>query len=272
MYYMKFFVLGLTLALLYASSNLASSQGTFSVSTDKQTYILGETVIIRGTVPVTIVGKFVAIQVFNPMNTIYIIDQSEPDSNGNFSTQIKLGGKLAINGLYTVRATYFENTVTTSFELVTETKPSIQNIKVESELKDKVFDVLVSFSNGRISSIDVEPDFNSVLILTETDVAQNGTLQITLPRDLIDAREGPEWTGADKPFQVLVDDKESMFMETNSTSTARTLEIGIPAGTEKVEIVGTVTVPEFPITLLILAASIAGIIIGARFSINKLLN
>lgn len=267
-YAIKLSMLGLLLAVIYLSPDSASSQGIFSVSTDKRTYIPGETATIRGTVPAVIPGRYVVIQVFNPVNTIYALDQITPSQDGTFLTSIKLGGKLAKLGFYTIKATYIQNSIDTNFELVVEVKSSIQSIKVESELKDKSFDVLASLSNGRIAKIDVDPAFKSIIVSIQMGPLQNGTMQITIPRDLIDAREGPEWTGADKSFRVHIEGVDSAFRETNSTATTRTLEIGIPAGAQTVEIIGTVTVPEFPVSLIILTMSIAGLIIAIRFGIK----
>jgi hypothetical protein len=267
-YATKLFMLGLLLAVIYVSPDLASSQGIFSVATDKRTYIPGETATIKGTVPVVIPGRSVVIQVFNPANTIYALDQITPASDGTFSTSIKLGGKLAKLGFYTVKATYIQNSIDTNFELVGEIKSSIQSIRVESELKDKVFDVLASLTNGRIAKIDVDPAFKSVIVSMQMSPVENGTMQITLPRDLIDAREGPDWAGADRSFKVHIGGVDSTFKETNSTATTRTLEIGIPAGAQTVEIIGTITVPEFPVSLIILTMSIAGLVIAIRFGIK----
>ncbi|MEM2761065.1 MAG: hypothetical protein QW769_10365 [Nitrososphaerales archaeon] len=251
-----FLLSGLIFLIFFAHPNLASSQGTFSVSTDKSTYIIGETATITGTVPIVVIGEYVAIQIFNPSNTIYSLDQVTPAPDGKFSTSVKLGGKLAAHGLYTVKATYVRNSIITTFELTAELKPSVQNIIVESELKDKVFNVLVLLTNGSVLKIDVEPAFKTVTILTQIDPVKDGTLQITLPRDLIDAREGPEWSGADRPFKVFADGMEPKFVETNSTANKRTLEIDIRAGTRVVEIMGTVTVPEFSVGIVIVSLAV----------------
>lgn len=269
-YIIKIFMLAILAVSLYVSPNLASSQSdTFSVFVNKPTYVVGETVIISGSVPIVVQNGYVAIQVFNPRMTPYAIDQVIPAADETYSTVIKMGGKLGIPGLYTVKVTYFGNSVVASFELLSasEVESSIQNIKVEVE--DQVFDVLASLTNGRVMNIDLEPDFLSLTASMQTSVAQNGTLQITLPRDLIDAREGSGSTGGDKSFMVLVGGKESRFDEINSTATARTLAIPVLAGTQTVEIIGTTVIPEFDIiSVLVLGIAMAATI-ALRHKLHK---
>ena len=272
-YTLKIFMLAILAVSLYVSPNLASSQSdTFSVFVNKPTYVVGETVTISGTVPIVVQNGYVAIQVFNPKMTPYAIDQVIPAADETYSTAIKMGGKLGIPGLYTVKATYFGNSVVASFELLSasEVESSIQNIKVEVE--DEVFDVLASLTNGSVLKIDLEPDFKSLTVSMQTSVAKNGTLQKTLPRDLIDAREDSGSTGGDKKFMVLVGGKEARFNENNSTTTLRTLAIPVLAGTQAVEIIGTVTaplaIPEFDI----ISVLVLGIAMAATIALRRKLH
>ena len=273
-YTIKIFMLAILAVSLYVSPNLASPQSdTFSVFVNKPTYVVGETVTISGTVPIVVQNGYVAIQVFNPKMTPYAIDQVVPAADETYSTAIKMGGKLGIPGLYTVKATYFGNSVVASFELLSasEVESSIQNIKVEVE--DEVFDVLASLTNGSVLKIDLEPDFKSLTVSMQTSVAKNGTLQITLPRDLIDAREDSGSTGGDKKFMVLVGGKEARFNENNSTTTLRTLAIPVLAGTQTVEIIGTVTaplaIPEFDIISVLVLGIAMTATIALRHKLHK---
>ena len=63
-----------------------------------------------------------------------------------------------------------------------------------------------------------------------------------------------------RSYYVLVDGEESTFGETK-TSSDRTLTVEFPAGTEKIEIIGTFAVPEFgTIAAMILSVAIISII------------
>ena len=90
-----------------------------------------------------------------------------------------------------------------------------------------------------VSGIEVldEGGFAS-LIFTVDVIDSSGTLDITFDRSFFDST----FEGLDDPFLVLIDDfpEDSSFTETETTSQSRTLSIVLPAGTETVEIIGSV--------------------------------
>ena len=251
----------LVASLISVVPQVAYSQaGTLTVKVDKTSFGAGETIMVTGTVPAVIEGVPVAIQVFNPRNTMYTIGQPTPNMDGTYSFEFKVGGKLGINGIYQVKATYSGQSVQTTFEFTggEVTGPPAGTVRVQFE--DNVFNVKASLSNGSIRSIEVDPDFTSIVISVRT-TDQDGELKITLPRQLIDARIN----GDDDDFIVLVDGEEADFEETDTTATERTLTIPVPAGAEEVEIIGTQVIPEFGIlAALALAAAVGAIVVISR--------
>jgi len=249
----------LVTSLIFVVPQVAYSQaGTLTVKVDKPSFGAGENIRVTGKVPAVIEGVPVAIQVFNPRNTMYTIGQPTPNADGTYSFEFKVGGKLGINGIYTVKATYSGQSVQTTFEFSGGVAPAAGTVRVEFE--GNVFNVKASLSNGSIRSIEVDPDFTSILITVST-TDQDGELTITLPRALIDARID----GDDDAFIVLVDGDEAEAEETDTTSTERTLKIPVPAGAEEIEIIGTMVVPEFGIlAALVLAAAVGAIVVVSR--------
>lgn len=127
---------------------------------------------------------------------------------------------------------------------------------------DKSFNVEASLSNGSVKSIDVDPDFTSLLLTVETSATDDGELMITLPRELVDAKNN----GADDSFIVLVDGDEVDYEEHHTTDTERALTIQLPAGVAEVEIVGSQVVPEFPVAVMaVMGAIVATAIAVTRF-------
>jgi predicted secreted protein with PEFG-CTERM motif len=109
-------------------------------------------------------------------------------------------------------------------------------------------------SGGQVISMTADGDANSVII--ELDAKDDGSITVTLPRDIIDATVGNE----DDDFFVLVDNEEVDFEETKG-STDRTVTVAFPAGAETVEIIGTFAIPEFgTIAVMILAVAIISIV------------
>lgn len=250
----------LVTSLIFAVPQVAYSQaGTLTVKVDKPSFGAGENIRVTGTVPAVIEGVPVAIQVFNPRNTMYTIGQPTPNADGTYSFEFKVGGKLGIDGAYTVKATYSGQSVQTTFEFAGGgAPPAAGTVRVEFE--GNVFNVKASLSNGSIKSIEVDPEFTSIIISVST-TDQDGELTITLPRQLIDARID----GDDDSFIVLVDGDEAEAEETDTSATERTLTIPVPAGAEEIEIIGTMVVPEFGIlAALVLAAAVGAIVVVSR--------
>ncbi len=129
--------------------------------------------------------------------------------------------------------------------------------KIGVEYAGHRFNVNVSLTNGNIESIEVYPDFSSI-VATVSTTDKDGELAITLPRDLIDAKAD----GKDDEFIVTVDGEDVDFQEVNATSMDRTLSIQVPAGSGEIEIIGTQVIPEFPLVeLFVLTSSMALVIV-----------
>ena len=93
----------------------------------------------------------------------------------------------------------------------------------------------------------------------------DGTLVVRVPRTVLDARTAE---GNDTNFAAFIDDSEFTEPVENETSAdMRTLSISFPAGSERIDIIGTTAIPEFStIAVVVLAVAIVGIIIAtARY-------
>ena len=133
--------------------------------------------------------------------------------------------------------------------------PTPELISAKTTMESKVAVTLDhKISGGKVTSMIADGNSNSIII--ELDTTDAGEITVTLPREVIDATTENE----DDAFFVLVDNEESLFEETIA-STDRTLTIGFPAGTEKIEIVGTFAIPEFgTIAAMIFAIALISII------------
>lgn len=134
------------------------------------------------------------------------------------------------------------------------TEQQDNTIRVQHE--DHTFDVQASLTNGNITGTEVDDSLRLVLNLNMT---KSGTLTITLPRELIDAKN-PD--GTDREFFILRGGQFLTFTEVNSTDTERTLQIFLrQPGDSQVKIEGTHVIPEFPVPLLVMAIFIGTIVI-----------
>jgi len=97
------------------------------------------------------------------------------------------------------------------------------------------YDVNYTVTEMTVSGIEADTDFIS-LILTVDVTGSSGTLDITFERTFFDSI----FNEADDDFIILVDGDEPTFTETQTNSQSRTLSIELPAGSEEVEIIGSV--------------------------------
>ncbi len=97
------------------------------------------------------------------------------------------------------------------------------------------FDIQYDVTGMTVSGIEADTDFIS-LIFTVDVTESIGTLNITLDRSFFDT----VYKGLDDDFIILAEGDEPTFSETDTTPQSRTLSIDLPAGTEEVEIIGSV--------------------------------
>lgn len=116
------------------------------------------------------------------------------------------------------------------------------------------FQVGYGITGATINDISISPQDTS-LIVSLTSIA-DGNLTMTLPRSLIDAKDGAN----DDQFFVLVDGADTDFAE-SKTNTDRTITVAIPQNTSQVEVIGTQVVPEFgPLASIVLVVALVSIV------------
>ena len=225
-----------------------------TVTTDKESYADGETIIISGETRDYISGVQLTVVITNPIGNRVYLDQVMVETDKTYSTEITAGGSLwKAAGTYTVHVQYGgENRANeTTFEFSgSEGGPSGKTIKVQGT----DFSVRYSITGGKVLGITADVEGTALIIDIET--TSDGVLTITLPRALIDAKTD----GEDDSFFVLIDGEE-VDVEEETTPTERTLTIPFTDGATQIEIIGTFIVPEFgPIAALVLAVAIISII------------
>ena len=95
------------------------------------------------------------------------------------------------------------------------------------------YDVFYDIDGGTVVTIFLDPDFVDLIVFSDT--ISDGTLEITIPRPLLDA----QFDGTDDIFFVLIDGFETYYLELETTNDSRTLIIPFFAGDTIFEILGT---------------------------------
>jgi predicted secreted protein with PEFG-CTERM motif len=260
-------------------SLVASSLPPLSIQTNSPSYGQGDTIIINGAVKNISNQTAVTVRIINSLKNMVSIAQFIPSSDGTFSTKVLATGPLWTNaGNYTVIAQYGPATnATTRFSFSGGNGQPIINVSKNGtyslQTSAGTFNIPYTIQGGTIQNMQIIGQ-QTTLIVT-INASSNGSLSITLPRALIDAKQllpantGPNSTlttkvnPADMPdqsFTVQVGGQNVQFTEVKSIN-SRTLGIPFHKGDTTIDVIGTVSVPEFgPIAALVLAIAIISII------------
>jgi len=107
--------------------------------------------------------------------------------------------------------------------------------------EDQTFRVPYKITNGEVEKI--EHEYGSVLVNIISDDNNDGIIEITIPRDLLDSKIIDPLVTKDDAFFVVTDGEESQFKETSSSACFRNLSIQFPHGTKQIEIISTMLNP-----------------------------
>jgi len=178
-----------------------------------------------------------------------------------FDTEGILGGGMFIAELPNVCTMCESGPQVAAGKIWRVVQSSVPSDTIKIDLENIIMPVKASLSNGSIDNADVDFDFTSLILFVSTDAMEDGTLEITLPRTLIDARTD----GDDDEFIVLIDGNEETYDEIKATDSERTLRIPVPSGAGEIEIIGSQVIPEFGMFVgPVMIASLAIIIAVSR--------
>ena len=267
--------IGVTTSVFGSSHNIPP----LSVQTDSDYYDQGDTIVVTGLVKNPGEGIPITLRILDSNSKLVQIDQFTPKADGSFSKEYLATGPLwKAAGNYTIIAQYgaaqkadtiFSFSGGTGSSEIGTVEKKVFTIKVEGVGE---FDVEYIIRGGTVKNMEIDPE-GLALIIT-IDAVKNGSITVTLPRDMIDAKKPANLNAddiligktvdpkdlEDDEFFVLIGGEETSFKETKS-KTARTLSIGFAAEDTQIEIIGTQIVPEFgAIAALVLAVAIISII------------
>ena len=112
--------------------------------------------------------------------------------------------------------------------------PSAFADTVSTEIDNTTYDIVYTGNNVVLKSTTADLDFISLIFETEVS-GSDGDVSITFERDFFDAKIGY----SDDDFFILSDGDEIEFAEVK-TDESRTLSFSLSAGTEEIEIIGTI--------------------------------
>jgi predicted secreted protein with PEFG-CTERM motif len=247
---------------IFAQETTSSSAPTaplITVSIDKTSYTLGDTIVISGQVQSIVVGTPLTIQILDSNNNLVQVAQIDVSQDGKYTDTIKAVGTLwKSNGIYTVKVQYGPPNVTAqaTFTFQSSLVPTSSVFQLKDPTSQQTFNVNYTISGGNVKTMTI--DTQSLSVIASINSTSDGTITLQLPRALIDAKTN---SGQDDAFIILIDGAEVKPQSESSDNNFRNLTIQFLKGDQDIEIIGTQIVPEFgPIAALVLAIAIVSII------------
>ena len=241
---------------------MQSIQGALpiSVDTDRTNYGHDDVIQVSGKVGGLRPGTDIALTVTGPppFNNIVKIDQISVRNDGTFSTSLTTGGELwKYDGTYTIKVTYGAQEIfDRAYVQLSGGVTGVGTVECASgEFPASGQCVPYSITGGTVSSAMFSSADKSLTI--NINSMNDGMITVN-----------PSTSAISGIFMVLVDGEEWDDVEI----TGNTVSVSFPAGTEKIEIIGTFAIPEFgTIAALILAVAIISIIaVTAKTRLNVL--
>jgi hypothetical protein len=113
----------------------------------------------------------------------------------------------------------------------------ITSVGGEIKTENDTMKIEYEITSGSVNSFT--SDTNTTSLIIDITVSEDGSLNVTLPRNIIDST----YEEQDDIFYILIDGEEVMHTETTDENN-RTLTIPITKGSRQIEIIGTSTINE----------------------------
>ncbi len=207
-----------------------------TITTDKPSYIFGDTIMISGTVKTIVPGNAVNIQILDPYSNLIQTRQVNVTQDGSYTDAIEITGfAWKTSGAYTIYVQYGSKVQTqTTFAFIATTAPINGVFQVKITIYQKVFDVQYTISGGSVNRMYVDPPNLSLTVSIQS--RNYGAITLSLPRSLLDAKASD---GTDSSFTILVDGVKIKPQKEQATTTDRILTIQFLQGDQNIQIIGT---------------------------------
>lgn len=243
-----------------------------TINIDQHLYHSGETVQVSGSLWSEIVDRVdildqLKVEITDGKGNVVAQDDASVTSDGQYSSSLNLLDS-AEAGTYTVETRLELEAdalgiikAITSASLQSSMEFAVANpqdhpVSAESEN----FTVSIA-SNSGINDFEFKQQDKKVSFFVEGEAGTTGVTEITIPKRLLSGE-----------MSVFMDQnvvaKEDVLVKSD-TATETTFEINYHHSIHRMEVAGTNVVPEFPIAIAVMAASIASIIAAATIMTRK---
>ena len=258
MRYFVFPVIALFVLSIWYIPSFAQTAPNITTTTDRPSYIIGDTIVISGAVKAVVKGTPLTIQILDSNKNLVQIAQIDVSQDGKYADTLQAIGPLwKASGTYTVKVQYGPTvTAQTTFTFTSASTPTSNYFIVKDPSSQQTFSVNYTINDGMVKDMTIDPQ--SISLIVSLNSTSDGSIALLIPRSLIDSKTS---NGQDDAFIILIDGAEVKPQGEETSNNFRTLTIQFLQGDQDVEIIGTQIVPEFgPIAALVLAIAIISII------------
>ena len=247
-------------------SERADERRPFTVHSENHLYKPGEEVKIEGIVWSSLNDEIgadvstVTLNVTDNKGNVTAEEDAEIDDNGEFSATFSLPDDAEL-GSYSIAAviqveTSILDTLNASVKSKLETSARFQVASSNAfavNAEDKNFDVEIA-SNSTVSAFEFKQQEKKVSFHVEGQTGTRGVTQITIPKALLSGEMMVSIDGN------VIPPESSDVVAILDTEEGMTLEINYQHSEHTVEVSGTNVVPEFPVSMIIMATAIGSVI------------
>lgn len=220
--------------------------------TNKNSYQVGDKVIISGSIPQAIDKNPVTIIVRNPLENVYAVGQE--DLLNNLFVHDFVINDDSLVGDYTVYIKYANQTSKIHFTVNESVVTTIQVIDSQIKIRTNGTNLV------KYGEVSVSPSEKKITISTDTSKVTTSFVnqQYQIPKRIVDTPGGEI---------ILKIDGNQMTCAQSETNTMRILDCAIPIETKRIEFIGTTVIPEFgQLVSLSIILAIIGVVIISRSS------
>jgi plastocyanin len=244
----------------------ADSRNSFTVHSEKHLYKPGEEVKVEGSIWSGLLAQIgggvelVTVQVTDNKGSIISNQNVLLSSQGEYSAVFTLPsdaelGAYTIDSKVQVKADLLGTLgADVDAKLQTTAKFVVVSQKafaVEAEGKD--FDVGIA-SNSTVSNFQFEQEARKVSFIVEGETGTQGVTQITIQKPMLGGQMTVMIDG-----EVVTPESNNVVV-TSDTNSEITLEINYHHSEHTIEVTGTNVVPEFPVSMAVMAAALGSIV------------
>ena len=253
----------------------ADSRNSFTVQSENHLYKPGEEVTVKGSIWTNLLAEFgdakvVTIEVTDNKRTVVATQDADINNQGDYTITFTLPedaelGAYTIESMIQVEADLL-GTLSADVGAKLETSAKFVVISPEAfavNAEGKDFEVHIASNSTSVREFAFAQAEKKVSFEVEGVNGTQGIAQVTLPKELL---SGQMVVSIDA--RAVAEESNDVIV-TSDTATEMTLEINYPHSEHTIEITGTNVVPEFPVSMAVMAAAIGSIIAGVTVAGKK---